>query len=313
MQKFIDISALVCYNLGMRNVRKKYYKHKVEDLVHVSKIVTVHYFELPPTWRSVGESHDFWELIYIDKGRITCNVDGEDVSLEEGEILFHKPLEYHIHMTGEAGASMFIVSFVSKSEAIHFFENKRMRLDRDLLKFIYMLIEESRLVFSLRDTNHQTKKMPFLSHPALGGLQAITNILEILLINLMREGSEEEGNPAFIIKEDFDEYITNQVIAYLGENIGKNVKMEDICHHLNYTKSYLFRQFKSVTGQSIMAYFTTLKVKEAKRLLRETEMSVTDIAAALAFDTPNYFSKTFKRVSGYTPMQYKKMRRLQNR
>ena len=62
-----------------------------------------------------------------------------------------------------------------------------------------------------------------------------------------------------------------------------------------------------------MSYFISLKIKEAKRLLRETDLTVTQISASLAFDNPNYFSKTFKRVSGYTPLQYKKMRRLPNR
>ncbi len=45
----------------------------------------------------------------------------------------------------------------------------------------------------------------------------------------------------------------------------------------------------------------------------DSEMSVTSIAEELAFDTPNYFTKTFKRLTGYTPLEYKKMRRMQNR
>ena len=176
-----------------------------------------------------------------------------------------------------------------------------------------MLIEESRMTFVLQNGDYTVKKMPLLQSPALGGTQTIKNLLEILLIRLMREANVDDGMPAFILKEDFDEYITNQVIQYLTEHIGGRVSIEEICHRLNYTKSYLFRQFKSVTGQTIMSYFTSLKVKEAKRLLRDTEQTVTQISAALAFDNPNYFSKTFKRVSGYTPLQYRKIRRLPNR
>lgn len=297
-----------------RNVGKKYYKYKIENLLLISKIVTIHYFEFKPNFSSIGESHDFWEMVYADKGEIVCERENEKILLKEGEIIFHKPDEYHTHRTAEnSGASVFIVSFVCKSEAVHFFENKKMTLGKELLKYIYMLIEESRATFDLRDTNHRTKRMPLLAHPALGGTQAIKNLLELLLIEIMRGDSVSAEGPSFVLKESFDEYITNQVIEYLAEHIHSTIRIEDICHHLNYTKSYLFRQFKSVTGQSIMAYFVSLKIKEAKRLLRESEMSVTDIASLLAFDTPNYFSKTFKRVSGYTPMQYKKMVRLQNR
>ena len=56
-----------------------------------------------------------------------------------------------------------------------------------------------------------------------------------------------------------------------------------------------------------MNYFTVLKIEKAKQLLRENELSVRQIADALAFDTPSYFSKTFKRVTGLTPSAYKKL------
>lgn len=296
------------------SIRKKYYKYKVENFLNISRIATIHYFEFTSGFTSVGESHDFWEMVYADKNSLICERDGETVTLEEGEVIFHRPNEYHVHMTPkESGASIFIISFVCKSEAIHFFERKKMKLEHDLLKYIYMLIEESRITFNLRYTSHETKKMPLLPKPALGGMQTIKNLLEILLIKMMRESDVEDGSPAFILKADFDECITNQVIQYLCENIHSRVTIEEICKTLNYTKSYLFRQFKSATGQSIMAYFTSLKIKEAKRLLRDTEMTVTQIASVLAFDNSNYFSKTFKRVSSYSPLQYRKMHRLQNR
>ena len=297
-----------------RNMNKKYYKYKVENLLNISKMVTVHYFHFRAGFNSVGESHDFWEMVYADKGALICECDDETVTIEEGEVIFHKPGEYHIHRTPEdQTASIFIISFVCKSEAVNFFAGKRMRLERELLKYIYMLIEESRMTFDLMSSNHLIKKMPLLPHPALGGTQTIKNLLEILLIRIMREGSEEDGSHTFILKEDFDEYITDQVIQYLAENIHTQVSIDEICKNLNYTRSYLFRQFKSVTGQSIMTYFISLKVKEAKRLLRDTEMTVTQISNSLAFDNPNYFSKTFKRVSGYTPLQYKRIHRLPNR
>lgn len=297
-----------------RNTNKKYYKYKVENLLNISKMVTVHYFGFSRGFKSVGESHDFWEMVYTDKGTLLCERDDELITVEEGEVIFHKPGEYHVHRTSEdSGASVFIISFVCKSEAVHFFDDRKMRLERDMLKYIYMLIEESRMTFDLKVSNPSLKKMPLLPHPALGGTQTIKNLLEVLLIRMMREGSEDDSLHTFILKEDFDEYITDQVIQYLADHIRTQVTIEEICKKLNYTRSYLFRQFKSVTGQSIMTYFISLKIKEAKRLLRETEMTVTQISNHLAFDNPNYFSKTFKRVSGYTPLQYKKLRRIPNR
>jgi len=291
-----------------------YYKHKVENLINISKIVTVHYLELDSEFKSRGEAHDFWELVYADKNSVLCTADGREVLLKEGEVLFHKPDEYHTLESDNRNApNVFIISFECKSEAIRFFEGKHLTLDRELLRYIYMIIEESKNTFDLPHSNPDIKKMPLSKEDSLGGLQLIKNLTEILLIGIMRKETGKVGaDSRFLLKEDYDEHITRDVIAYLRENISGSLSMDDIAKRLSYTKSYLCRQFKSVTGETVMAYFTKLKIKAAKKMLRESGMSIAEISQSLAFDTPNYFTKTFKRVTGYTPMQYKKMHRTSN-
>ena len=56
----------------------------------------------------------------------------------------------------------------------------------------------------------------------------------------------------------------------------------------------------------IIDYYINLKIEKAKELLRENELSVKEISEKLSFDTPNYFTKTFKRVTTLTPLEYKK-------
>jgi hypothetical protein len=52
---------------------EKYYKYKIDKVVNISKIVTIHYFELSKDFSYPGESHDFWELHYVDKGHLICH------------------------------------------------------------------------------------------------------------------------------------------------------------------------------------------------------------------------------------------------
>ena len=290
-------------------MRQVYYKHKVENLLNISKIVTVHYFEFDPSFVSRGESHDFWELVYAVKNPIVCTAGGERITLQEGEVLFHKPNEYHtLAADKESAPDVFIISFECKSEAIRFFENKHLQLDRELLKYIYMIIEESKNTFDLPISNPDIRKMPLSKTDSLGGLQLIKNLTEILLINLMRkETGKLETQAQFLLKEDYEGHITKEIIAYLKANATRAVTIDEVARSLSYTKSYLFRQFKKSTGDTIMSYFLKLKIDIAKKMLRAGNCSVSEIAAALAFDSPNYFSKAFKKVTGRTPMQYKTM------
>ena len=288
-------------------MRSLYYKHKVENLINISKIVTVHYFEFDPHFRSHGESHDFWELVFAVRNPLLCTANGERILLEEGEVLFHKPNEFHtLAADGAHPPDVFIISFECKSEAIRFFENKHMKLDRELRKYVYNIIDESKTTFDLPVSSPDVRKMPLSKTNSLGGLQLIKNLTEILLIRLMRAETGKLNTAAqFLLKEDYEEHITRDIIAYLKAHVHDHISVDDVASALSYTKSYLFREFKKATGDTIMSYFLKLKIDAAKKMLREGKTSVSDIAASLAFDSPNYFSKAFKKVTGRTPLQYK--------
>lgn len=298
----------MCYHYAME---KKYYKHKIQNLLVISKIITIHYFEFDKNFVADTESHDFWELVYADKGDLICVCDGSETVLKEGEVIFHKPNVSHSHRAdGKRAPNVFIISFECKNEAIRFFEDRKMALNKDLLRYIFTIIDESKKTFDLPFSDPDLKKMKLLSSPALGGQQLIKNLLEILLISLMRNEAESGGvDTVFLPQDRVDELIPDRIVAYMREHITEQLTVGDICRDIHYNRSYIFKQFKKSTGYTIMAYFTKLKVEKAKEMLRESEMSIGTISSSLSFDNPNYFSKTFKKYTGYTPSTYRKMRR----
>ncbi len=287
---------------------RTYFQHKLSNLISVSKIVTIHYFEFDKAFQTAGESHDFWEFVYAEKESLLCSADGKEIVLNQGEILFHKPNEFHtLAANGKTAPNVFILSFVCKSESIKFFENKKFGLSPQLAKFIYSILEEGKRTFNIPYSDPNLKKMKLLPTPTLGGEQLIKNYLEIFLINLLREQTEtEQGNSTFLPWKELSTKPIDDVTAILKENIYSTLTIEDICKKTAYSKAYLFRIFKAKTGKTIMAYFMELKIKQAKQLLRENELSVREISERLAFSTPDYFTKTFKRITRLTPLAYKK-------
>ena len=290
---------------------KKYFRHRLEHLVDVSRVITIHHFEFDKNFRTRGESHDFWELVYADKGDLICSIEDNEIVLKEGEVIFHKPGVTHAHRAdGRRAPNVFIISFECKNEAIRYFEDRHMAVDKSLLRFIFAIIDEGKRTFDLPYSDPELKKMKLLENPALGGQQLIKNYLELLLINLMRNETEKNRTEAvFLPREKFDERISDQVIEYMKEHVTEKLSVDDVCAIMHYNKSYVFRQFKKTTGSSLMVYFTKMKIQRAKEMLRETDLSINAISDRLSFEDPNYFSKTFKRVTGYTPSTYRKLRR----
>ena len=90
----------------------------------VEEIITVHYFEYRNDFSFEGESHDFWEFLCVDKGEVQVRAGTETYLLKKGEMIFHKPNEFHSVMaTGQSAPNLVVISFSCHSEAMRFFEN----------------------------------------------------------------------------------------------------------------------------------------------------------------------------------------------
>ena len=287
---------------------KTYFKHKLTNLISISKIVTIHYFEFEKNFKSKGEEHDFWELVFAERESLVCTADGKEILLGQGEMLFHKPNEYHtLSANSQKAPNVFIMSFECKSESMKYFEGKKIAISPKHQAFIYSILEEGKRTFDIPVSDPNLKKMALLETPTLGGEQLIKNYLEIFLINLLREQTEtEQGNATFLPGVELSNKPINDVTSILKENVYGNISIDYVCEKTSYSKAYLFRIFKLKTGKTIMAYFIELKIDIAKQLLRENELSVKEIADKLSFNSPNYFTKTFKRIVKLTPLAYKK-------
>ena len=97
-------------------------------------------------------------------------------------------------------------------------------------------------------------------------------------------------------------------MRYLLLNLFRLNRLSDISEDLGYNYSYLSRIFKKTAGQSITEYFLSLKMERAKLLLREKDLSVTEIGETLNYSSVYSFSKAFKARFGISPTDYRKLK-----
>lgn len=112
------------------------------------------------------------------------------------------------------------------------------------------------------------------------------------------------------IKADKDthrEFSTGEKIEnYLRLNRSDNITSIDICRQFNCSRSYMSREFNRHTGMSIRKYLTMLRIDDAKSMLVNSNLNITEIALAVGFGDSNYFSYLFKKITGYSPSEYRK-------
>ena len=286
-------------------MKATYIKTRPTCVINVSKIVTIHDYEYDSRFVFAGEQHDFWEMVYVDKGRVRVCHGDEEITLEQEEIIFHAPNEFHSIRAQDSSPNFFVLSFVCTSPAMQYFEKYHTVLDTSLKAYLSSILKEAQRTYVIKKNDPLQKKLIKKENAAIGGEQLIKTYLEQLLIFLIRRITKEQEIGVFPTKETMENHLVTAIKRLIREHTEENLHIRDVCTSLGYSKSYLSRLFKEQTGETIAGYALRAKIKRAKQLIRESEWNFTQISDHLAFDNPQYFSRVFKRVTGMTPTEFK--------
>lgn len=279
---------------------RTYFRHKIQNLITINEILTIEYLNFDKDYSFEEEEHDFWELVYCDKKNVVCQCGGQEIVLNEGEILFHSPNEAHsIHADGINSPSVFVLCFVCNSESMGAFKHYHKKLNTQNTILLANIIDEMKRTFVFPFN----RKLVLLQNPILGGQEVIKNYLELLLIFLLREKAEQRTT-LFLSEQNYEKQLALLIEQYLRGNIYASLSIPDICKHFNYSKAYISRIFKTYFSETLINYYNKLKIEEAKKLLTKEHLPVSQISDMLCFTDPHYFSIFFKKSTGISPSRY---------
>lgn len=272
------------------------------DIV-IGKLYTVHYFEFSSSYRFTGEKHNFWELVYVDKGEISVIADNRTFTLKQGEAFFHKPDQWHsIHANGVIAPNVAIVSFECKSSAMGFFCDRVLKVGQTEKKIISRIILEYTNAFSTPLNDLYTNKLTRKEGGPIGAEQLLKNYLCELLISFMRSTNSESQYT--MISVNNSEVTVNLLITYMQENINTSISVEQLVKHSGLNRTGINNLFKRNFNMGVIEYFINMKIDAAKKYLRENNFNVTQISEILGYSNVHYFSRQFKKITGMSPIEY---------
>ena len=100
--------------------------------------------------------------------------------------------------------------------------------------------------------------------------------------------------------------IAEKLKKYVSGNLASDLSAESVCERFYISRTKLYRLSVEIFGMGFSDYVRDQRIKEAKKLLRNTEFSITEIAERVGINDPNYFIRVFRRHVGTTPLQYRK-------
>ena len=217
----------------------------------VDDIVSVHYFEYSSNYYFEGERHDFWEFLYVDKGELDVRAGDVVQHLKKGQIIFHKPGEFHaLSANGVVAPNLVVVGFVCHGEAMRFFENRVLSVGDSGRALLARIVQEfiDRVSKYLEDNIAKRLTLSDICRDNLVGRSYLQKIFR-----------EKTGGGAM-------EYFGTLKIDAAKRMIREGThNFTEIAALLGYNSIHYFsRHFKKVTGRTPSEYASSVKILATK-------------------------------------------------
>ena len=268
----------------------EYARTRVENVIEVSCIATVLRMDLRNRITE-GDRHDFPEIFYMAEGSGDTTVDGEKLCLEAGQMVIYAPDSLHEKGTG---GIVQIISFETGRPLPGGLCNRVMTLSANQCAMLEAMIAKALPLFEPRSG---VRGMVLKADADLRVLQSVKNMLELFLLEILNPSEADEADGM------------RRLTDYLTKNMDQSLTLQEIGAGLGMSVSSLRRMVRKDCGNSPIAYFTALKIKEAKRLIVGSSLNVSEIADRLGFSSVHHFSRVFKQKTGMTPTEYEKTAR----
>lgn len=258
----------------------------IEQIFSVKGFYSAIKFDWNDSFIFNGESHDFWEAVFVESGEVEVTENENVYVLGSGNMIFHAPMEFHrIKSSGGSSPKGFIFSFLTSGDL------------PEAIKGGIFTLEPSQVAM-FKSLSDKIYSFVHFEHSTLLGCEIGAALTE-LIIKLASKQALSGGS----MTQSAVEY--RRIVSYMSEHICNNLTLSDIAEGNNVSVSYIKLLFNTYAGISPKSYFNQLRLRHATELLRKG-LSVTTVSDAMNFSSPNYFSTFYKKHTGFPPSEQQK-------
>lgn len=281
-----------------KSTELKFFPHIMEFASQKIHTVQLHSLEIKKT--------EDLKIYYVTEGKFDWMIDNQTYSLYPGDIALIRPGQYFGCEKGffDLGAFWWISIEAAKSKAGG---------EITLGKWSSVSTTENHLIGRIVSLNNkpvlsgfktageifqQLQKEIFIQE--IGYRTRTNHLIDELLISLIRQLTRLDTK-----RRDFSQSFL-QLEQMLRDNLSHQWTVEEMAVTMRLGISAFTEKVKNYTGFPPLNYLINIRISEAIKLLKRTDLTLTDIALDTGFYSSQHFSTTFKKITGYTPSQFKK-------
>ncbi len=256
----------------------------------IHTLYTVLYQEKDQHFSYHGDEYPFWEFVYVQKGQLSCELDGRAFDLKQGQLIFFPP--HKVQKQKDDGKPVTFLSITFDGEISHagIIGGHAVYADDDCQRIIQDILRED------KDGDICADDMIVCE---------LTRLLITVLRNIHADSIVTRIPPRLRVNVD-NSYVT-ECVNLIHQNITGSITLPWLAKQLSLSPSYLSSLFKQKVGRSISEYVRLVRLEKVKDMIAEGRYTIAQISDILGYCSPTYLSTEFKREYGISPKEYAKM------
>ena len=246
-------------------------------------------------WHSTPHAHSYTELFYIIGGDGQFRINDQLFPVQAHQLVVVNPNVIHTEVSYEAHPLEYIVLGI---------EGLELSIpDSDEARYcIYAFPEDNQVLGCMqRVLQEMQTRQPEYQTVCLA-------CMDIIMVSLLRHTSMS-------VTPVQSRFPANRQCAavrqYIDRHYKENITLDLLAEKASINKYYMAHAFKREYGVSPIHYLIACRIREGKRLLSETDLSLSQIATVLGFSSPSYFSQSFRSAEGISPTEYRKANQME--
>ncbi len=227
--------------------------------------------------------HEYSEVLYVYEGCMSMYLNGESLSVKAGQVVFIFPHQSHEY-TRDSECKCWCAVF-----------------SNDFLQSFFRLYSDKIPKCPIIDIGEDLFILERLQNTTPEEIVSLTGLFHLLFDKLIKSTEFES-------KLGGGDSLYNSAINYISANFRSDITLSDMAKTLGYHEKYLSSELHSLTKMNFRLFLATYRVDHAKRMLRTTNESISEIAMDSGFLSINTFNRVFKHVTSMTPSEYRKSR-----
>ena len=240
------------------------------------------------------EGRNDYQLLYIahGKGHFYFKNTGEETIVQKGNMVLFRPGEPQVYYYYAADKTEVYWVHFTGSEVEKYLEHYELPQDENV--FFTGVSPDYPWIFNQIIRELQLQRVNYE--------EMLRILLRHVLLAINRFVKEGKQNKSDLVNE------IERAAHYFEENYNKEISIEQYAQEHLMTVNRFIISFKNIMKMTPMQYIVSLRITAAKGYFDSTNKNVTEVASAVGYDNSLYFSRVFKKYTGYSPSEYKKIK-----